>query len=33
MFTVEGERHYWLHLSLDRYTGKVTVQSLEPADN
>lgn len=28
-FLVEGERRYWLHLALDRYTGKVVDQQLE----
>lgn len=29
-FTVEGERRYWLHVAIDRYTGKVIDQILEP---
>lgn len=29
-FVVQGERRYWLHLSIDRYTGKVVAQQLEP---
>ncbi len=29
-FNVEGERRYWLHVAIDRYTGKVVSQSLEP---
>jgi hypothetical protein len=29
-FMVEGERRYWLHVAIDRYTGKVVAQSLEP---
>jgi hypothetical protein len=29
-FIVEGERRYWLHVAIDRYTGKVIAQSLEP---
>jgi hypothetical protein len=29
-FLVEGERRYWLHLALDRYTGKVIAQCMEP---
>jgi hypothetical protein len=29
-FTVEGERHYWLHVAIDRYTNQVIAQSLEP---
>jgi len=28
-FVVEGERRYWLHLALDRYTGKIIDQYLE----
>lgn len=29
-FVVEGERRYWMHLAIDRYTGKVVSQQLEP---
>jgi hypothetical protein len=29
-FIVQGERHYWLHIAIDRYTGKVVDQQLEP---
>ncbi len=29
-FNVEGERRYWLHVAIDRYTGKVVSQNLEP---
>ncbi|MFA7345942.1 MAG: hypothetical protein WC003_16710, partial [Terrimicrobiaceae bacterium] len=29
-FVVEGERRYWLHVAIDRYTGKVVDQQLEP---
>jgi len=29
-FTVEGERRYWLHVAIDRYTGKVVSKFLEP---
>lgn len=29
-FTVEGEKRYWLHIALDRYTGKIVDQQLEP---
>jgi hypothetical protein len=29
-FLVEGERHYWLHIAIDRYTGKIISQNLEP---
>ncbi len=28
-FNVEGERHYWLHVAIDRFTGKVIDQQLE----
>ena len=28
-FLVEGERRYWLHVAIDRYTGKVLDQQLE----
>jgi len=28
-FLVQGERRYWLHIAIDRYTGKVVDQSLE----
>ncbi|XHR27096.1 MAG: hypothetical protein ACFUZC_14205 [Chthoniobacteraceae bacterium] len=28
-FLVEGERHYWLHVAIDRYTGRVVDQQLE----
>jgi len=28
-FTVDGERRYWLHLAIDRYTGKVVDEQLE----
>ncbi len=28
-FVVEGERHYWLHIAIDRFTGKVVDQQLE----
>jgi hypothetical protein len=28
-FVVEGERRYWLHISIDRYTGKILDQQLE----
>lgn len=28
-FTVEGERRFWLHVAIDRYTGKVVDQHLE----
>jgi hypothetical protein len=29
-FIVEGERRYWLHVAIDRYTGKIVQQYLEP---
>ncbi len=29
-FAVEGERRYWLHVAIDRFTGKVIDQKLEP---
>jgi hypothetical protein len=29
-FVVAGERRYWLHVSIDRYTGKIIDQQLEP---
>ena len=28
-FNVEGERHYWLHVAIDRFTGNVIDQQLE----
>jgi hypothetical protein len=28
-FDVQGERRYWLHLAIDRYTGKVVDEQLE----
>ena len=28
-FNVEGEHRYWLHVAIDRYTGKVVSQNLE----
>jgi len=31
-FLVEGERRYWLSIAIDRLTGKVVDQQLEPAD-
>ena len=30
LFIVEGERRYWLHLAIDRVTGKVIARQLEP---
>jgi len=29
-FQVEGERHIWLHVAIDRFTGSVISQSMEP---
>jgi len=29
-FQVQGERRYWLHLAIDRYTGEVVARQLEP---
>jgi Tfp pilus assembly protein PilX len=29
-FVVDGEKRYWLHLTLDRYTGQVVDRVLEP---
>jgi len=29
-FTVEGERRYWMHVAIDRMTGKIVGQQLEP---
>jgi hypothetical protein len=29
-FNVQGERHYWLHIAIDRFTGKVVDEQLEP---
>ena len=28
-FVVEGEKHYWLHVAIDRFTGEVIDQQLE----
>jgi len=28
-FVVEGERRYWLHVAIDRYTGRVVARSME----
>ncbi len=28
-FVVQGERRYWLHIAIDRYTGKIIDQQLE----
>jgi Tfp pilus assembly protein PilX len=29
-FVVEGEKRYWLHVAIDRYTGQVLDEELEP---
>jgi hypothetical protein len=29
-FIVQGERRYWLHLAIDRFTGEIVDQQLEP---
>jgi hypothetical protein len=29
-FVVEGERRYWLHVAIDRFTGEIIDQQLEP---
>jgi hypothetical protein len=29
-FVVQGEKRYWLHIAIDRYTGKIVAQQLEP---
>jgi hypothetical protein len=29
-FLVEGEKRYWLHVAIDRCTGEVLDQQLEP---
>jgi hypothetical protein len=31
-FVVDGERHYWLHVAIDRYTGKIVDEQLEIVD-
>ena len=28
-FVVEGERRYWLHVAIDRFSGEVVDQQLE----
>jgi len=28
-FLVEGERHYWIHVAIDRYTGQIVGRQLE----
>jgi hypothetical protein len=29
-FTVEGERRYWMHVAIDRFTGKIIASQIEP---
>jgi hypothetical protein len=29
-FTVDGEKHYWLHVAIDRFTGEIVGEQLEP---
>jgi len=29
-FVVEGEKRYWLHVAIDRFTGKVIDEKIEP---
>lgn len=29
-FLVQGERRYWMHIAIDRFTGKILDQQLEP---
>ena len=29
-FVVQGEKRYWLHIAIDRYTGKIVDQQFEP---
>ncbi len=31
-FLVEGQRRYWLHLAIDRYTGNIVAEQLEPVN-
>ncbi|HSI85764.1 MAG TPA: hypothetical protein VK970_18415 [Candidatus Methylacidiphilales bacterium] len=31
-FYVDGERRYWLHVAIDRYTGEIVDQSIETVD-
>jgi hypothetical protein len=28
-FIVEGEKHYWLHIAIDRFDGSIVGQQLE----
>jgi putative salt-induced outer membrane protein YdiY len=32
-FQVEAERRYWLHVAVDRFTGRVIDQELEPIND
>lgn len=32
-FVVQGEKHYWLHVAIDRFTGKIIDQQFEPVDD
>ncbi|HEY0255900.1 MAG TPA: hypothetical protein VGC39_00540, partial [Candidatus Methylacidiphilales bacterium] len=29
-FVVDGERRYWLHIAIDRFTGQIVDRVLEP---
>jgi hypothetical protein len=29
-FMVQGERRYWVHVSIDRYTNKIIERKMEP---
>ncbi|HEY0256200.1 MAG TPA: hypothetical protein VGC39_02065, partial [Candidatus Methylacidiphilales bacterium] len=31
-FVVDGEKRYWLSIALDRFTGKIIDEQLEPVD-
>jgi hypothetical protein len=31
-FVVEGERRYWMHVAIDRYTGEIVDQTIETVD-
>jgi hypothetical protein len=31
-FVVEGEKRYWLHVAIDRYTGQIVDQQLEAVE-
>jgi hypothetical protein len=31
-FNVTGEKHYWLHVALDRYTGAIIDEQMEPVN-